>query len=88
MARLTKEERAALEAQLAEDDAADDDNDEVEIGSKDGGYFRGSWRRAQGVAAAWGIKLEADKPKDPPKDGDKKPARVSVLSPRRTGTGS
>ena len=66
MARLSKEERAELEARLAADDDADDD-DEVEIGHGDK-TFRGSYRRARGVAAAWGIKLEADPPAEPKTD--------------------
>ena len=45
MPKLTPEERAELEARLREDDE-DDDTDDVEIGFKDGGYFRGSFRRA------------------------------------------
>lgn len=63
MARLTKEERAELEARLAED--TDDDDDEVEIGLGDGKYFRGRASRAKQVAAAHGIKLEPDPPADP-----------------------
>ena len=46
MARMSKEARAELERQLAEDDAADDDTDEVEVGQKDGSYFKGTFRRA------------------------------------------
>jgi hypothetical protein len=80
MARLTKEERAELEARLADDDD-DDEADEVEIGLGDGKYFRGSYRRAK----ALGHVTEPAKPKD----GDgKKPGRVSVLSPRTRAAGS
>jgi len=43
MPRLTKEERAELEARLAEDD--DEDDDEIEIGRPDGSYVRGKTRR-------------------------------------------
>lgn len=46
MPRLTKEERAELEARLAADDD-DDGDDEVEIGLGEGKYFRGSYRRAK-----------------------------------------
>jgi hypothetical protein len=45
MPKLTPDERAALEAQLAEDDA-DDDSDEVTIGKADGSTFTGTFRRA------------------------------------------
>jgi hypothetical protein len=45
MPKLTPDERAALEAQLAEDDA-DDDTDEVTIGRPDGTTFTGTFRRA------------------------------------------
>ena len=45
MAKLTPEERAELEARLAEDDQ-DDQDDEVEIGRGDGSYFRGKYSRA------------------------------------------
>lgn len=83
-AKRTREE---IQAELDALDAEEDDGDEVEIGNKDGQYFRGSFRRAAEVAGAWGIKLKADPPKTDDKGGDgKKPARVSVLSPRRSGT--
>ena len=83
MARLSKEERADLEARLAADDEGDDD-DEVEIGHGDK-TFRGSYRRARGVAAAWGIKLEADPPADKadPKDKDKGDAGGTRFAGRR-----
>lgn len=45
MARLTKEERAELEARLAEDDE-DDGDDEVTISRGDGTSFTGKFRRA------------------------------------------
>jgi hypothetical protein len=60
MARMTKEERAELEAKLAADDEADPEDDEVELGFGDGSYFRGKYHRARGVAASRGFKLEAD----------------------------
>ena len=68
--KLTKEERAELEARLAEDDAADDGDDEVEI-SFNGQSFRGAFRRAQSVAKAWGFKLEPD-PEPPADEGSGK----------------
>lgn len=68
MGKLTKEQRDALEAQLAEDDAADDD-DEYELGFADGSYVRGRHSRISKIAAARGIKLEADEPAE----GDEKP---------------
>jgi len=45
MARLSKEERAELEARLAEDDE-DDGDDEVTISRGDGTSFTGKFRRA------------------------------------------
>ena len=60
MARLSKEERADLEARLAADD--DDDDDEVELGFADGSHFRGKFSRARQVAAARGYKLDPDPP--------------------------
>lgn len=45
MARLTKEERAELEARLAEDDD-DDESDEVTIKRPDGFSFTGTFKRA------------------------------------------
>jgi hypothetical protein len=60
VAKLTKQERAELEARLADDDA-DDDDDEVEL-THDGKTFRGSYRRVSEAAGAWGIKLKADPP--------------------------
>ena len=69
MARMSAAERAELEARLAADDDAGDD-DPVEI-SHDGKTFKGSFRRARGVARAWGLKLEADPDPDPgPDDSD------------------
>ena len=71
MARLTKEQRAELEAQLAADD--DDDDDEVELGFADGSHFRGKFSRARQVAAARGFKLDPDPPIDKGDDkGDDK----------------
>lgn len=57
MAKLSPEERAALEKQLADDDQADDDNDEIEFGFPDGGYIRGSYRRVSAAAEARGHRL-------------------------------
>src|SRR5215469_13058105 len=71
MARMSKEERAALEARLADDDAAEED-DEVSLTFADGSGFTGSYRRARAVAKARGYKLESDpEPKDDPKDDPK-----------------
>lgn len=60
MAKLTKEERAELEAKLADDDAEDDDDDEVEVGFGDGSYVKGKFRRVSEAAAARGFKLKPD----------------------------
>jgi len=62
MAKMSREERAELEARLAEDDAEDDDDDEVELKFSDGSAFRGRFRRARQVASARGFKLEPDPP--------------------------
>lgn len=83
MARLTKAERAELEAQLAADDDADDD-DEVTISHGDKS-FKGSYRRARGVAAAWGIKLAADPPDDDDADGKKAKPETTRFAGRRIG---
>lgn len=64
MGKLTPEERAELEARLADDDADDDENDEVSLTFPDGHSFTGSYRRAKDVAAARGFKLKADPPAD------------------------
>ena len=45
MHKLTAEERAELEARLAED-SDDDESDEVTIGRPDGTTFTGTFRRA------------------------------------------
>lgn len=67
MPKMSPEERAELEARLAADDDEDDDGDEVEIGFN-GQTFRGTWKRAQQVAGAWGFKLLPDPPE--PKEGE------------------
>lgn len=70
MGKLSKEERADLEARLAADDEADDDGDEVELGFADGSHFRGPLRRARTVAKARGYKLDPDP--EPGEKGDGK----------------
>jgi hypothetical protein len=60
MPRLSKEERAELEARLAEDDA-DDEDDEVEVGNPDGSYFKGKYSRAKKL----GYVKEPAPPADP-----------------------
>lgn len=64
MARLTPEQRAAMEKQLADDAAEPDDDDEIELGLPGGGYVRGTFRRVSQVAEAHGFKLKADPPAD------------------------
>jgi hypothetical protein len=78
MARLTKEERAELEARLAEDE--DDDSDEVEIGLGEGKYFRGSYKRARSL----GYVKDPRDSKDEPDEG-KKVSRPRFASTPRTG---
>lgn len=78
MPKLTKEERAELEARLAEDDADDDENDEVSLSFPDGTSFTGAFRRAKEVAAARGFKLKEDpKPDTDPKAGGSNVKRFS-----------
>ena len=76
MPRLTKEERAELEARLREDED-DDEADEVEIGLGEGKYFRGSYARAKRL----GYVSEPAPPADPPKDA--KGGEVKRFSGRR-----
>jgi hypothetical protein len=79
MARLTKEERAELEARLADDDA-DDESDEVTVARPDGSSFTGTFRRALQLGLVSLPKADDDKGKGKP--------RVSVLTPRTRNTGS
>jgi hypothetical protein len=80
MPKLTPDERAALEAQLAEDDA-DDDTDEVTIGRPDGTTFTGSFRRALQLGF---VTLPKADSKTPAKG---QPRNVSVFGQRgKTGT--
>jgi hypothetical protein len=76
MPKLTPEERAQLEAQLAEDDD-DDESDEVTIGRPDGSTFTGTFKRALQLGF-----VTVPEKKTPAK---KAPARnVSVFGQRRT----
>ena len=79
MPRMSKEERAELEARLAADDD-DDENDEVEVGLGDGKYFRGSYSRAKrlGYVTEPAPKAEAD-------DGKVTNAQKRFTGGRRTG---
>jgi hypothetical protein len=81
--KLSKQERAELEARLAEDDAEDDDDFEVEIGSE-GNYARVPYRKGKSwLQKTFGIDLDAEpkqeaKPKDDSGDQDAaKPARFA-----------
>jgi hypothetical protein len=74
MAKLSPEERRELEERLAADED-DDDGDEVTVSHGDKSVT-GSYRRVKGVAAAWGLKLEADPPPKKAEDeGDGKTVR-------------
>jgi hypothetical protein len=73
VAKLSKEERAELEARLKADDDDGDDDDEVTISHGDKSVT-GKYRRVKGIASAWGLKLEADPP-PAGKDDDDKPVR-------------
>lgn len=82
MARLSKEERAELEAKLAADDE-DDEDDEVEVGFGDGSYVKGKFRRVSEAAAARGFKLKPDPVPDKPAKDDS--GNVKRFSGRRVG---
>jgi hypothetical protein len=78
MSRLSKEDRAELEARLAEDD--DDDDDQVTIGASDGSYFKGTYRRAKRLGY---VKEPAADEGDSAANSDDKVKRFT--SGRRTG---
>jgi hypothetical protein len=65
MAKLTKEERAELEARLAEDDDDDDDGRDHEVGFGDGSYVKGAYKFVSEAAAARGFKLRPDPAPEP-----------------------
>ena len=76
--------RKELEAELAALDADDDpEDDEIELGFDDGSYFRGSFRRAKGVASARGFKL-APEP-EPEGDGGKDDGKDAVKGKGKAG---
>ena len=75
MPKLTAEERAELEARLAED-SDDDESDEVTIGRPDGTSFTGTFKRALQLGL---VKLPDAKP-----DPKAKPRNVSVFTQRKT----
>lgn len=78
MARLTRQERADLEARLAEDDE-DDEDDQVTITRSDGSAFTGTYRRAKRLGFV--TEPEPKDPKDPKEPGEVK----RFTSGRRTG---
>ena len=82
MPRMSKEERAELEARLRDDDD-DEDDDPVTATFADGFSLTGSFRRISEAAAARGVKLKPDPApdKDAPKDTNVK----RFNSGRRTG---
>jgi hypothetical protein len=85
MGKLSKEERAELEARLAADDADDDDDDEVEFRHSDGTSLRGSFRRVAAYAESRGVKLKSDpKPAEGDSTGDGGTVK-RFTSGRRTG---
>ena len=82
MPKLTPEERAELEARLAEDE--DDEDDEVTVTSKDGSSFTGTFRRARQLGF---VKLP--EPKTEPKTGGAKSTpRTSPTFMQRRGQAS
>ena len=82
MPKLTPEQRAELEAQLAEDD--DDEDDEVTVTNKDGSSFTGSFRRAKQLGF---VKVPEPKTPAAPK-GSTPPARTSPTFMQRRGQAS
>lgn len=81
MARLTKEERAELEARLAEDDE-DDESDEVTVKRADGSSFTGTFRRALQLGL---VSRPEAKPAKDAKDGGEGGEVKRFTSGRRTG---
>jgi hypothetical protein len=79
MARLTKEERAELEARLAEDDE-DDESDQVTVARADGSSFTGTFRRALQLGLVSKLEPKAE-PKDKAEGGEVK----RFTNGRRTG---
>jgi hypothetical protein len=77
MPKLTPEERAELEAKLADDDE-DDDSDQVTVGMADGRPFTGTFKRALQLGL---VTLPEKKPD--PKAGAK-PRNVSPFGQRKT----
>ena len=80
MPKLTAEERAELEAKLAEDDE-DDESDEVTVSKADGSSFTGTFRRALQL----GLVTVPEAKKDPK---GKPPARTSPTFMQRRGQAS
>ena len=78
MPKLTAEERAELERQLADDDA-DDESDEVTVTKPDGSSFTGTFKRALQLGL---VSVPEKKPAG--KDG-KTPARTSPTFMQRRG---
>ena len=89
MGKLSKEERAELERRLADDDATEEDDFEVEIGSE-GNYARVPYRKGRSwLQKTFGIDLdpepdEPEKQEEEPK-GKPKPAARAVQFGRRVG---
>jgi hypothetical protein len=82
MGKMSAAERAELERRLREDDEADTDDSDYEVGFPDGGYIRGKWDKVRSAAAARGFKLEPD----PPADGEQEvPKEGADEEPRRFG---
>ena len=77
MPKLSPEERAQLEAQLAEDDD-DDESDEVTIGRPDGSTFTGTFKRALQLGFVTVPEKKTAAKKAPA------PRNVSVFGQRRT----
>ena len=88
MGKLSKEERAELERRLADDDATEEDDFEVEIGSE-GNYARVPYRKGRSwLQQTFGIDLdpepdEAEVQEKP--EAKPKPAAKAVQFGRRVG---
>jgi hypothetical protein len=81
MPKLTAEERAELERQLADDDA-DDESDEVTVTKPDGSSFTGTFKRALQLGL---VSVPEKKPAG--KDGKPAPRSSPTFMQRRGQTG-
>lgn len=77
MPKMSPEQRAALEQQLAEDDQAEDESDfEIEIWNGDGDGARLPFSKGKAYLARFGIEIE------PPSAGGTDPSNGASASPQ------